>query len=68
MENRENIFIHGFFVMKNTENTKFREQKQFSEKPFLVFSVFSKTVLNNFQKHEPNRPLENKNSFRITTK
>ena len=55
---RENMFGSQFcFVMKNTNNTRFGEQKQFSENTKMVFSVFSKTVLkNSFQKQEPNRP------------
>ena len=50
-----------FFVMekiKNTENTKFREQEQFSKNTKMMLSFFSKTVLKkNFKKQETNRPL-----------
>ena len=57
LKNKKNMF--GFqcvFVLKNTENTrnkKFKKQEEFSKNTKIVFSVFSKTVLNNsFQKHE----------------
>ena len=33
--------------MKNTENTRFKDQEQFSENIKIVFFVFSKTVLEN---------------------
>ena len=36
-----------FFFLKNTKNTKFKEQRRVSENTFLVFLVFSKIVLNN---------------------
>ena len=49
-----------FFVLKNTENlenTKFIEENWFSENTKIMFSIFSKIVLNNiFQKQEPNKP------------
>ena len=54
-------YFFSFLVLKNTESTeniKFKEQEQFSESTKMVFSEFSKTVLNNsLKKHEPNKTL-----------
>ena len=48
--------IPRFFIFKNTENTKFREQQHFSKNNTkIVFFEFLKTVLkNNFHKQDPN--------------
>ena len=57
-ENRENMLGSSFFFSpKNIKNTKFKEQKKSLQRTFVVFFVFSTTVLkNSFQKHEPNKP------------
>ena len=55
----EEVWFPDFYYSEKAEkhNTKSREQKQFSKNNKMVFSVFSKTVLNNsFQKQKPNWP------------
>ena len=47
--------IPRFFIFKNTENTKFREQHFSKNNTKIVFFAFLKTVLkNNFHKQDPN--------------
>ena len=48
--------IPRFFILKNTENTKFRKQQQFLKNNIkIVFFTCLKTVLkNNFHKQDPN--------------
>ena len=43
----KNIFGSYFlFILKNTKNTKYKEQKQFSKNTKMVLFIFSKSVLN----------------------
>ena len=44
-----------FFFLINIKTLNLKNKKEFSDNTFLVFFMFSKTILkNNFQKHEPN--------------
>ena len=53
-------FPVSFFFLNNIKTQKtlnLKNKEEFSKNTFLVFFVFSKTVLKNcFQKQEPNRP------------
>ena len=61
----ENIFCFYFFFLINIKKKlNLKNKKEFSDNTFLVFFMFSKTILkNNFQKHEPNM-CEELESFR----